>query len=80
MKHLPDDSITPLSTPMLDQFRLEILPEIHDKIKWLNLESSSIERILLAANYPNLCGLGLYNITIEQAESLFVGKILQLFH
>jgi len=80
MKYLPDDSIAPLSAPMLDQFRLEILPEIHDKIKWLNLESSSIEPILLAANYPNLCGLGLYNITIEQAESLFVGKILQLFH
>jgi hypothetical protein len=80
MRYLSDDSIDPLSAPMLDRFRLEILPEIHDKIEWLNLESSSIERILLATHYPNLCGFGLYNINIEQAQSLFVGKIPQFFY
>ncbi len=80
MKYLSDDSIDPLSAPILDRFRLEILPEIHDKIEWLNLESSSIERILLATNYPNLYGLGVYNINIEQAQSLFVGKIPQFFY
>ncbi|CAF4381930.1 unnamed protein product, partial [Rotaria sp. Silwood2] len=41
---------------MLDRFCLQILPEIHYKIKWLDLESSSMERILLATNYPNLYG------------------------
>ncbi|CAF4706171.1 unnamed protein product, partial [Rotaria sp. Silwood2] len=60
--------------PILDRFCLQILPEIHHKIKWLNLESSSIERILVT-NYPNLYGLGLYDVEIETALSLFMGKI-----
>src|SRR5690349_20829140 len=41
---------------ILDRFCLHILPKIHQKIKWLDLESRSMERILLATNYPNLCG------------------------
>ncbi|CAF4574058.1 unnamed protein product [Rotaria sp. Silwood2] len=59
--------------PILDRFCLQILPEIHHKIKWLNLESSSIERILVT-NYPNLYGLGLYDVEIETALSLFMDK------
>ncbi|CAF3798504.1 unnamed protein product [Rotaria sordida] len=47
---------------MLNRFCLQILPEIHDKIKWFNLESSSMKHILCARNYPNLYALGLYNI------------------
>jgi hypothetical protein len=46
----------------------------HHKIKWLNLESSSIERILLATNYPYLHGIGLYCINAETARYLFNGK------
>ncbi|CAF3405774.1 unnamed protein product [Rotaria socialis] len=61
----------PLLDPMLDRFCLQILPEIHRHIKWLNLESSSMERILGATNYPNLYGLGLYNMDTEIARSLF---------
>ncbi|CAF1622982.1 unnamed protein product [Rotaria sp. Silwood1] len=56
---------------MLDRFCLQILPEIHHKIKWLNLELTSMEHILLATNYPNLHGLSLYGIDVEKALSLF---------
>jgi hypothetical protein len=64
-----------LSNPILDQFCLQILPKIHEKIQWLDLEQFSIERILLATNYPNLFGFGLYNIQEEVAIYLFNGNI-----
>ncbi|CAF4786437.1 unnamed protein product, partial [Rotaria sp. Silwood2] len=67
MRCVSDHRINPLPDAILDRFCLQILPEIHHKIKWLNLESSSMERILLATNYPNLYGLGLYDIEIEMA-------------
>ena len=50
---------------------------MHDKIKWLDLESCLIERILRATNYPNLKALGLYNIRREMDTSFFTGK---MFH
>ncbi|CAF5134877.1 unnamed protein product, partial [Rotaria magnacalcarata] len=71
MNYVSVDSIDPLSDRILDQFCLQILPAIHQNIKWLNLESSSMKRILLATNYPNLYGLGLYDIEIETALSFF---------
>ncbi|CAF4548808.1 unnamed protein product [Rotaria sp. Silwood1] len=63
---------------MLNRFCLQILPEIHDKIKWLDLESSSMKNVLCAADYPNLYGLGLYNINEESVRCLFTGKKFQL--
>jgi hypothetical protein len=60
--------------PILDRFCSHILLEIHHKIKWLNLESLTMERILLSTNYPNLYGLGLYHILNEAALRLFTGK------
>jgi hypothetical protein len=66
--------IYPLPDSMLDRF-LEILPEISGKIRWLNLESFSMERILLATRYPNLFGLGLYNIPRERAIHLLSGNL-----
>ncbi|CAF3949473.1 unnamed protein product [Rotaria sordida] len=74
MRCLLDDSICPLPDSMLDRFCSQILPEIHCQIKWLDLESSSMERILRAANYPNLSGLGLLDIDLETAQSLFVDE------
>ena len=53
------------------RFCLEILPEISSNIRWLDLESSSMRHILCAAHYPNLSGLGLYNVTKYQAQCLF---------
>lgn len=69
-----DGFIRPPANNILDRFCSEILPKIHDKIKWLNLESLSMKRILLAIDYPNLHGLGLYNMDDETAIRLFKGK------
>jgi len=63
---------------MLNRFCLQILPSIHHKIQWLDLESSSMKHVLCAADYPNLRTLGLYNINEESARCLFTGKIFQL--
>jgi hypothetical protein len=60
--------------PLLDRFCSDILPEINHKIKWLSLESLTMERILLSTNYPNLYGLGLYHIANKIALRLFTGK------
>ncbi|CAF3517514.1 unnamed protein product [Rotaria sp. Silwood1] len=59
---------------MLNRFCLQILPSIHDKIQWLDLDLSSIKHVLRVANYPNLDSLGLYNIDEESAQCLFNGK------
>ncbi|CAF3327609.1 unnamed protein product [Rotaria sp. Silwood2] len=71
MSRSSNDSINSLSDTVLDRFYFSILPLIHHKIQWLNVESSSIERILLCGNYPNLYGVGLYNLEIERAKHLF---------
>ncbi|CAF5084876.1 unnamed protein product, partial [Rotaria magnacalcarata] len=55
-------------------FFLHILPEIHRKIKWLDLESRSMKYILLATPYPNLYGISLYNIQTETATDLFTDE------
>ncbi|CAM4782744.1 unnamed protein product [Rotaria magnacalcarata] len=64
-------SICALPYPILDQFCSRVLPEIHDKIKWLELETFSMERILFATTYPNLYGLRLHNIQQETAIRIF---------
>lgn len=53
---------------------LKIVPKIHKNIKWLNLEYISIDRILSADTYPNLVGLGIYNIDINGPVPLFNRK------
>ena len=75
LKHVSHYRIDSLPEPILSRFCSQILPEIRHQIKWLDLESSSIQRILLSTNYPNLYGLGLYNIEIEKVLPLFNGKI-----
>jgi hypothetical protein len=63
---------------MLDRFCSQILPEIYDKIKWLDLNSSSMKHVLRATNYPNLHTLDLCNLDEESARDLFTGKKFQL--
>ncbi|CAF3396199.1 unnamed protein product, partial [Rotaria sp. Silwood2] len=75
MKRFSNNPIHPLFDTILDRFFLQILPSIHHKIQWLDVESSSVERILLSTNYPNLYRLGLYNLEIEEAKHLFTSKI-----
>ncbi|CAF4785807.1 unnamed protein product, partial [Rotaria sp. Silwood2] len=66
-----DDLIYSLPDLILDRFCSHILPKIHQKIQWLHLESRSMERILLATNYPNLYGISLHNIHAKTAMDLF---------
>ena len=78
LRRCPDHSIYPLTDSMLDRFCSKILPEIHYKIKWINLESSSMKYILYAADYPNLNGLRLYNIEEKTAKCFFTGKQISI--
>jgi hypothetical protein len=78
LRHWPDHSISSLTNSMLDRFCSKILPSIHNKIKWINLESSSMKRILLATNYPNLYGLGLYDLDKETIKSLVTSKMFPI--
>ncbi|CAF1128301.1 unnamed protein product [Rotaria sordida] len=70
-KHLKYASVSALPDSTLSRFCLQIVPEIHHKIKWLNVEPASMEHIFLAKNYPNLYGLGVYGIDVSSAISLF---------
>ena len=64
--------------PLLDRFCEKILREINVKVRWLELESTSMERVLHAANYPNLFGVVIYNIQSEKVLQVFSGKIFHL--
>lgn len=64
-----------LNDTIVDRFCLKILPKINDKIQRLTVESSSMKRILLATNYPNLHTLGIYDLAPEATRDLFSGKI-----
>ncbi|CAF4114945.1 unnamed protein product [Rotaria sp. Silwood2] len=68
----------PLLDSLLNRFCLQILHHIYNEIKWLNLESSSIKRILRAANYPALYGFGLYNIEAKEAINLFSALVIDI--
>src|SRR5205807_2384393 len=75
-----NDRICPLIDTVLDQFCLQILPQIHYKIKCLTLESSFMEHILFAGDYLNLYGLGLYNVDEKNAKRFFIGKVSKKMH
>ncbi len=70
-----DGFIYPMYKKSIDRFCLHILPEIHWNIKWLNLEVSSMERLLLAVEYPRIEGFGLYNIIEYEHTVFFTGKL-----
>ena len=61
------------------RFCSHILPEIHEKIEWLHLESHSIEDILRAADYPNLYGITFHDMYRRIALDLFTGKIFHFY-
>ncbi|CAF3366342.1 unnamed protein product [Rotaria socialis] len=60
-----------LDNQILDRFCSQILPSIHHNIKWLDVECSSMEDVLLCTSYPYLCGLGLHNIDKHIALRIF---------
>ncbi|CAF3978235.1 unnamed protein product [Rotaria magnacalcarata] len=62
-----DEDTCSLSDHILDRFCFDFLPQIHNIIEQFILESFSMERILYAGNYPQLCQLTLVNFTQELA-------------
>jgi len=68
------DLTSSLSDLVLDRFCSQILPRIHYKIEWPNLETLSMERILLATNYPNLRQLDIFIMNKESDINLFTRK------
>lgn len=74
LKHSSNDLTKPLDDSILDRLYSEILPRIHHKIKWLDLEPLSLERVLLTVDYPNLHVLSLFNIEHDLAVRFFGGK------
>ena len=71
-----EDHSTQMDT-RLDRFCLNILPEIHHRIKWLKVRSTSMERVLLAADYPNLSQLDIF-IPDEEPILHFDGEETQI--
>lgn len=63
-----------LSDSIINRFCLEILPVLHHKIKWLDVEPTFVERVLRATKYPNLSGLGVYGVDIGTVISLFTSR------
>ncbi|CAF2956719.1 unnamed protein product [Rotaria sp. Silwood2] len=68
------NDILSIADPILDRFCINILPRIGLNIKSLILESGSMERILLAADYPNLAELKLFNFNNKIASHYFTVK------
>ena len=66
--------ICPMDPLKLDRFCTEILPRIAEQVKWINIDASSMESVLLAEKYPNLFGIGIYNITEEKFQRVLLGK------
>jgi len=71
-----NDEVLSIANPTIDRFCIGILPKIGYNIKSLILESESMERILLATDYPNLTELKLYNVNDEIVSQYFTGKKL----
>ncbi|CAM4799031.1 unnamed protein product [Rotaria magnacalcarata] len=69
-----DGFVYSLPNSIFDRFFLHILPEIHRKIKWFDLESRSMKYIIFATPYPNLYGISLYNIQTETVIDLFTDE------
>lgn len=67
-------STNDISNRKLDRFCIEILPEIHHNVKCIIAESVSMERILLAAEYPNLTQLKIFDFNEEIVLRYFKGK------
>jgi len=63
----------------LDRFCTSILPRIHRSIKKMILETTSMNRILLVGDYPNLTSLELFNFGQEIVCRYFTGKYIICF-
>ncbi|CAF2701700.1 unnamed protein product [Rotaria sp. Silwood2] len=67
------DDLMPIIGSMLDRFCIDILPKIDYNVKSLTLHSESMERIL-AADFPNLSELRLYNVNNNTISRYFTNE------
>ncbi|CAF4038056.1 unnamed protein product [Rotaria sordida] len=68
------DDIFLFNDSIIDRFCKNILPRIHQNVKYLILDSLSMKRILLAADYPNLTQLKLFNFNDKIQSDYFTVK------
>ncbi|CAF3892744.1 unnamed protein product, partial [Rotaria sordida] len=68
------DDISSIVDPILNRFCINILPKIHYNVKSLILDSISMEKILLAGDYPNLTQLKLFNFNGKIVSRYFTDK------
>ncbi|CAF1307846.1 unnamed protein product [Rotaria sordida] len=68
------DDIFLIAVPILYRFCINILPRIHYNVKSLILDSISMEKILLAGNYPNLTQLKFFNFNGKIVSCYFTGQ------
>ncbi|CAF5224876.1 unnamed protein product, partial [Rotaria magnacalcarata] len=62
---------TKIIDAVLDRFCNYILPRIHYNVKCLIVEPTSMERILLATDYPNLTELKIFNFQRDSSLRYF---------
>ena len=72
------DDILSIPDPILNRFCSNILLEIDHNVKSLVIESKFMERVLRAANYPNLTELKLINLKDKIVSSYLTGKTIGL--
>ncbi|CAF3412322.1 unnamed protein product [Rotaria sp. Silwood2] len=70
------ERVSSITDDKLDRFCTSILPQIHRCLKKLILETASMERILVASDYPNLTSLELFNCGQDTIFRYFTGKHL----
>ncbi|CAF1197568.1 unnamed protein product [Rotaria sp. Silwood1] len=68
------NDISSMSDAIIDRFCKNILPRIHYNVKSLIVDSLSMERILLAVDYPNLTELKLFNFNGKIASCYFTDE------
>jgi hypothetical protein len=74
LKFVSIDNISSIDHHKIDRFCIDILPRIHHNVKCFILEPVIMERILLAADYPNLTKLKLFNFEQKVALNYFTSK------
>jgi hypothetical protein len=68
------DNICTINEPILDRFCIDILPQIQYNVRCIILESTIMERILLAADYSNLTQLKIFNFNHKIVSHYFIGN------
>ncbi|CAF4449376.1 unnamed protein product, partial [Rotaria sp. Silwood2] len=73
----PTNDVMSIADSMLNRYCINILPKIDHNVRSLILESESMERILLVADYLNLTELKLFNVNDYIVSHYFTGKKFQ---